>query len=187
MKTIRQSIFETNSSSTHSIAISKKDVAVKDLPTKITFYIGEFGWSHEEVNRANYLYTALASSYNKEDLDDAIKHIKGVLLDIGIESEFETPKWNDEYDWLQEGYIDHNETGEFINAVMNNDQMLLRYLFSDSHVYTGNDNDEFDNDNETKYVAKSKLFDYNSKLDKYEYMDNPYHDETKYDYFYKGN
>ena len=55
MKQIRTSVFETNSSSTHSIAISKKPVTIGKY---IYFGIGEFGWENDCVNTADYLYTA---------------------------------------------------------------------------------------------------------------------------------
>ena len=187
MKVIRHSMFETNSSSTHSIAISKKKVNVKSLPSKINFYIGDFGWSHEEVNRANYFYTALALNYGKDGLDDALKHVKSVLLNIGVDSEFSIPEWYDS-GRLANGYIDHfDEIREFVTTLMSDDQMLIRYLFSDSHVYTGNDNQEFDNDNATKYVSKSKVYEYDNDTNDYKYVINKNHDENKYDYFFKGN
>lgn len=40
MKTIRSNVFETNSSSTHSIAIPKNCSETN----YISFHIGEFGW-----------------------------------------------------------------------------------------------------------------------------------------------
>ena len=42
MKIIRKNVFETNSSSTHSISISKLNDYI--LPKEINFTFGEFGW-----------------------------------------------------------------------------------------------------------------------------------------------
>ena len=53
---IRAGVFETNSSSTHSIAISKKPVVIGK---SIRFGIGEFGWENDCVDTADYLYTAI--------------------------------------------------------------------------------------------------------------------------------
>lgn len=54
-------MFETNSSSTHSICITKSDVL--DIPSSVYFTTGEFGWSHQKLNsvkeKASYLYTAI--------------------------------------------------------------------------------------------------------------------------------
>ena len=41
---IRRGCFETNSSSTHAICITKADVNKEDLPSHVTFTHGEFGW-----------------------------------------------------------------------------------------------------------------------------------------------
>ena len=55
MKTIRSNVFETNSSSTHSIAIPKNCEATNF----ISFHVGDFGWGWEEVDPADYFYTAI--------------------------------------------------------------------------------------------------------------------------------
>ena len=54
------------------------------------------------------------------------------------------PKKKDEYGFT-EGYIDHVEdVGDFLRAVLHNENRLLRYLFGDSFILTGNDNSEYD-------------------------------------------
>ena len=58
---IRSSVFETNSSSTHSIAISKKPVVAGKY---IRFCIGEFGWANGIADTADYLYTYLKKQLN---------------------------------------------------------------------------------------------------------------------------
>ena len=52
---IRSGVFETNSSSIHSIAIPRSCKAVDS----VSFSIGEFGWEWDEADAANYLYTAI--------------------------------------------------------------------------------------------------------------------------------
>ena len=44
------------------------------------------------------------------------------------------------------GYVDHaDELGPFLNAVMDDEEMLMRFLFSGaSTIETGNDNDDSD-------------------------------------------
>lgn len=64
--TIRNSVWETNSSSVHAIAIPKKSIRI-DEPGKFSSFVyfnhGEFGWGHELYddinNKASYLYQAL--------------------------------------------------------------------------------------------------------------------------------
>lgn len=57
---IRKGCFETNSSSTHTIIVSDRDV---DYDSKfVIFSIGEFGWEMGVIDdswgRASYFYTA---------------------------------------------------------------------------------------------------------------------------------
>lgn len=178
---IRNSVFETNSSSTHSIAISKKPVAIGK---SIHFGIGEFGWENDCVGTTDYLYTAILEQDNREDLLDRLKEI---LDKYSIEYEFEEPEYIDSesgYKWLDNGYIDHsNEVREFIFAVLNDEDLLMRCLFGDSCVYTGNDNQ--DPHPAGCNIADKITWEYENG--KYIEMPNPYHDPENYDYFYKGN
>ena len=63
MKTIRSNVFETNSSSTHSIAIPKNC----ETNNFISFHVGDFGWGWEEVDPADYFYTAIYETSNTEE------------------------------------------------------------------------------------------------------------------------
>lgn len=48
---IRKGVFETNSSSTHSICISKEKVNAKDVAgKKVHFGLGDYGWEFTCVN-----------------------------------------------------------------------------------------------------------------------------------------
>ena len=176
-KQIRNSVFETNSSSTHSIAISKKPVVIGNY---VHFGIGEFGWENDCVNTADYLYTAILV---QNESDALLKQLKNILDSYSIKYEFEEPEYivSDEYKFLRYGYIDHSEEiGEFIFTVLNDENMLMRYLFGDSSVYTGNDNQ--DNNLSGCDIAKEYYYDWDGKK-----CLNPYHDAENYDYFYKGN
>lgn len=61
MKTIRRQVFETNSSSMHSISISKGDTL--EFPKYITMRFGEFGWEEEtyydETTKLSYVLTSI--------------------------------------------------------------------------------------------------------------------------------
>lgn len=170
---IRNGIFETNSSSVHSICISKKPVGnVKGK--KITFYLGEYGWEHETVDTPDYLYTAIMCQNNSEELLDKLKSI---LDKYEVDYTFQP---EDKAKWYS---IDHGYgTDEFVNAVLDNEDLLLRYLFdNESVVYTGNDNCGSKDYLDTCFIG-----------DEYYWGDggekpNPYHDSENFDYFVKGN
>lgn len=139
MKKIRKGVFETNSSSTHSICITKNDV-LDEKRNWISFQTGEFGWECDTLTtlseKASYLYTAIL--YNEKlDLLDKVKEI---LDTNNIEYEFEEA--NDRYSY----YIDHSSMlNEFLNDICNNEDKLMRFLFSsESFILTGNDNDDYD-------------------------------------------
>jgi hypothetical protein len=177
MKQIRNNVFETNSSSTHSICISKAPVTIGK---HIRFSIGEYGWENDCVDTADYLYTAILE---QRDRDELLEKLKYILNNHSIEYEFEEPTYIEveDYKWLDYGYIDHSgETREFIDTVLSDDDMLMRCLFGDSCVYTGNDNSsDYDN---MCYAAYDTIWDDNHKQ-----IPNPNHDSENYDYFFKGN
>ena len=179
---IRSNVFETNSSSTHSICIPKK---VNKIDNFIDFNIGEYGWENDCVeDTASYLYTAILSGYEYDEAMDKVKELADILNRRDIAYRFDKPEWyvySDGYKGLENGYIDHAyETREFVESILNDEDMLLRYL-SDGIVYTGNDNQDSQPDGCD--IADDYYYDYDSN----EYVPNPYHDEEKYDYFYKGN
>lgn len=152
MKQIRQGVFETNSSSTHSICIAK-DVD-PELPKRIAFRFGEFGWEcdtlRSEHEKASYLYTGLFHVGRVE----GFKKISETLKSKGIEVTAEEPIYKDDSKWAENsGYVDHgDELGPFLDDVCSDEGKLLRFLFSDlSFIITGNDNDEEDVDINVSY------------------------------------
>ena len=185
MRQIRNSVFETNSSSTHSIAISKAPVVAGEY---ISFGIGEFGWENGVANTADYLYTAILYVYSSEVAEEKIEHLKRILDKYDVSYQFEEPKYwtaDSGHSYLDNGYIDHgNELTKFLEAIFSNEDLLMRYLFGNSTVYTGNDNQD-DNPSgcniaDEYYYAEDEYGNYVEKL-------NPYHDPENYEYFYKGN
>lgn len=153
---IRQGVFETNSSSTHSICIAKD--AELTIPKELHFEFGEFGWECNTLQsvdeKASYLYTGLIANKRNED---AYKIIS-ILKDKGIEVTFEEAIYEKgsytnsegklvEYTSAKNtGYVDHsNEMTDFLDSVCEDEGKLMRYLFSDlSFIITGNDNDDQD-------------------------------------------
>lgn len=184
---IRSGVFETNSSSTHSICIPKK---TNKIDTFVEFRFGEYGWENRRVDDTpSYLYTAIMNAYYDEDTRDSkIEKLKSILNDHSIGYSFEKPKWDDSYGYkyLDSGYVDHaEETRGFIDAILNDEDMLFRYLF-DGVVYTGNDNQDADPSGCDIYDAYYWKYE-NDDDYKVKKIPNPYHDEENYDYFYKGN
>lgn len=151
-KQIRQGVFETNSSSTHSICIAKNTEL--NIPKSLHFQFGEFGWEcdilHSVGEKASYLYTGLIANNRKGDFDRIIQFLK----DKGIEVTAEEPIYkkftyegNDGGEYAENGgYVDHSdEMAEFLDAVCQDEGQLMRYLFSNlSFIITGNDNDDED-------------------------------------------
>ena len=178
---VRRGVFETNSSSTHSICISKKPAVIRN---SVSFRIGEFGWENDCVDTADYLYTAILEQGESDELLDKLKEI---LDRHSIEYTFEEPDYETSsdgtYKWLGYGYIDHSsETREFMFAVLDDEDLLMRCLFGDSCVYTGNDNQ--DCHPAGCNIADDIVWEYENG--KYVKKPNPHHDPENYDYFYKG-
>lgn len=118
---IRKSVFETNSSSTHSICISKQPVDI-NKNDEIYFDIGGFGWEHEKVNIKDYLYTAILCF---DDRDKLLEKLKRILDKNNIKYKFKEPDLKEyEYDgkkykYLDNGGIDHcGETRKFVTTVL---------------------------------------------------------------------
>lgn len=177
MKSIRWGIFETNSSSTHTLVISNEDdLTIED---RLCFNFGEFGWEFEEYytpeERASYLWTYFVymySDYNSSthtyDYSKALEwkdKLEAVLNDKGIECEFSDPYKEDT------GYIDHGGelNGLFESMIEEDNNKLMHYLFGrTSVIYTGNDNCS---------ETERAVFDY--KINNAE--------EKRYEIYYKGN
>lgn len=178
---VRSSVFETNSSSTHSICIPKK---TNKTDTFIEFKIGEYGWENKKViDTPSYLYTSILDAYDEEAIDDKLDKLKSIINEYSIGYSFEKPKRNDDWGYLENGYVDHAyETREFIDAILSDEDMLLRYLF-DGVVYTGNDNTECVPDGCD--ICDPCMWGYEDG--KWFEKPNPYHDPENFDYFYKGN
>ncbi len=169
---IRNNCFETNSSSTHAICIAKKNSNIdkNNFPSIVEFKHGEFGWEfkvYENIlNKASYLYQAICDLYscqkNNKNKQKYINQIYNILGKYGIDCNFDTKDYDE--DGFDIGYIDHAfGTKNFVESVMHSEKQLLRYLFGESKVITGNDNDDEFSD----------------------YMES--HNFSKYDVYYKGN
>lgn len=163
MKLIRNGVFETNSSSAHSLAYGTSKIIrgsswgspnetdlsnpmyrldkVPDHYRNYTFYewLGEFGWGYDVLTtpqeKFSYLLTQMADT--SEELHESTDYetIKEMVEDIGCE----IVRCND-----QDGYVDHESYGIVKPSLFKSKKDLITYLFNDNiRVYIENDNDEY--------------------------------------------
>ena len=160
---IRYGVYETNSSSTHAICISKGLPPKHLIPKTVPFTHGEFGWEfavYSDIwSKASYLYEAICCvSGDKKEEQEYLSVLRESLKKYGVECLFEP---------IGDGYIDHGyDTYKFVKELLADDTKLVSYLFGESMVITGNDNsDDFDDymykDTEIyHYELKDKFKDY---------------------------
>lgn len=186
---IRYGVFETNSSSIHSLAIPKSC----DIAKIMTFNIGKFGWTFTDDNDpCDYFYTAIYEVSNtREDAEERLSKLKKILDNAGIQYYLGKVKtssaaWKPEGFYLDNGYIDHGESLRvFVDDLLQNSDKLLRFL-SNGLVFTGNDNSDTNGffDRESEYIKEWGFEEgVNTKIKNRYYMKN-YND---YDWYTKGN
>ena len=170
MMKIRKGMFETNSSSTHTIIVTDRKTEPGNL---VDFAIGEFGWEFCRLDtideKASYLYTMACEMLGRDVYQDLYEILVkyGVECSCSVPAKFTKSSWGE---YLDNGYVDHASDGdakEFVERMLNHEHALIKYLFSDeSFVVTGNDNSYED---EREWM--------------YEQTDVDYPHET----YYKGN
>lgn len=151
MINVRKRVFETNSSSMHSVCISKNNNY--EFPSYVYFALDDFGWQNciyrEPHKLAAYLYTAIVDYYgyeNRDEIEDYKNYIYETLGKYGVDCEFEDIVWRgDDYKFNDNGYIDHvAELCDFLNDIRKSERKLIRFLFSpDSFILSGNDNSDY--------------------------------------------
>lgn len=139
MHTIRSNVFETNSSSTHSLTISKDVVPYTSIRTdyedNIRIKLGEFGWGPYKTNDANekasYVFTALKDddSQFKTDIVAMIKQHAKCRGEVIIEEN-------------ENAHIDHQSIGIF-ESNCNSIEDVKDFIFNpNSWLFIYNDNEE---------------------------------------------
>ena len=151
MKKIRSNVFETNSSSVHSICITKnnKDL-LKNAPKELHFNHGDYGWYkniyYDTQNKANYLYQVICDIclYSVRDKSLYLNKISKILMKYDIMPVFHD-KEVDEYGF-EIGNVDHPfDLIDWVESLCRSERKLLRYLFSEeSFIMTGNDKSDDD-------------------------------------------
>ena len=149
MRQVRMSVFETNSSSTHSVCITRNR-HTEVYPEKLYFRCQNFGWEERKLDtpedKAAYLYAAMLSLYDRDEVEAAKNKIFTILGDVGVDCEFEPAEYYGKSTrWCKSAYVDHaceDDLPRFVESVLKGRGRLLRFLFSgESFVLTGNDND----------------------------------------------
>lgn len=165
---VRKSVFETNSSSVHTITISTSNAYLNVIANLkdnvIGFCSGQFGWEHEEYDdtktKASYLWTGVVTSnlYDKDQIEKIKDNIRSVLGAHDLSAWFEDYKVETcsngkQYtDFKNYSYIDHSSClDDWLDAMFPNHgddingDYLLWYLFNpESFIHTSNDNDDYD-------------------------------------------
>ena len=162
---IRSGVFETNSSSTHAVAIGRK-ISRKGYPESMHFGLFDESDFYSYVNsvedRADFLYTEILLSYyyDIEEIEKWKQKIIDYLAEEGItDVDFEryyTTK-NEEGDVEADTYsmdlhIDHDSVSrDFVTEILADKQTFFEYLFGDnSCIILGRDGSNFE------YVKKEK-------------------------------
>ena len=137
MKKIRKGVFETNSSSTHSISISiaedgnkiKLDTLPLDEDGVCRIHQDEFGWEHAMFNSPT-MKAAYAYTYAKDDIYKMARLGRVIGEQTKASIEFEEG----------DGYIDH-QSYDVCEEAFKDDETLKRFIFSPMSFFkTGNDN-----------------------------------------------
>lgn len=145
-KLIRNSVFETNSSSCHSISIGESDVydsVIPDENGEIVLEPMEFGWEQERYNDA---YTKMVyiwiyiNDWSGRNEDEFMETFQRVVCSHTGATRVIMHKTNSE--WYPYGYIDHQSVeGNEYHYLFNDDQTLKQFLFDPkSWLVTDNDN-----------------------------------------------
>lgn len=167
---VRRSVFETNSSSTHSLSITngnlhESNLYVDDFDNKVHVEFGEFGWEvksyTDQYTKLQYLVTMLATTEGGglTDIEDFFEtngfkkineliksycNCDGIVIDSEIK--IDSYEWNGNVEYYLDfdGYIDHQSCECYHNI----DEFLdyyntdiINFIFNNGVVlHTDNDN-----------------------------------------------
>lgn len=145
MKKIRTGVWETNSSSCHSLSVEDTDVLLDYLiPNKegiVAISPDEFGWEWLKYNdaytKASYCLTGVQYV---EDKDTALSNLKEVIKEHTLCEKVYLQKLTYSYD--ENGYIDHQsiEDGQ-MDELLFDKAKLHNFIFNkNSWLFLGNDN-----------------------------------------------
>lgn len=194
---IRDNVFETNSSSTHSLCISKEEFDKSLIPKYLNIRADEeFGWQQQTYytpeEKANYLFQTLYDCDCRAEIEALTEKINNIAQKYNIRVSFPKPE-KDEFGMYTGGYVDHaGEAIPFVQELIDDEDKLCRFLFnSDSRIYTGSDC--VDEPDAACYVAEAAVnngyvwgYDENGNWNNTHHI-HPKYDPEHYEYFFKGN
>ena len=197
MKKIRKGVFETNSSSTHSLTIESTsflmDTIIPDGEGVVTIKPGDYGWQWERFNdaytKASYALTGVQYVSNKEEALTNLKEViqkhtlcEKINLIDGNENTHAIPQDSDDYDNEDYGYIDHQSIGEGkVEPLLFDKEKLHNFIFNkNSWLFLGNDNsrppNKFYHVSGLKYNWKLTFPDY-PRITEWEFINYPSDEE----------
>ena len=158
---IRNGVFETNSSSTHSICIAKNPTTLLPIPERLNFEFESYGWEENKLTsireKTSYLYTCIGYLESEQEIKKVLQFIVTTLQKHGVKQinfdHFNFCVYCDYKGRLatyicpnRDEYIDHGEEAiDFVEDVCSDENKLINFLFSDqSFILTGNDNEGTD-------------------------------------------
>lgn len=131
---VRRSVFETNSSSTHCLCYISGS-STKKPPKKLHLICVDYGWEYEIIkgteSKANYLYSLCLSLGLEEEFKEAIEEALP-------ETEITYGKPDDNIG------IDHCKDKSKLLEIMISRKNFKKFLLNNSFIVTGNDNDDYD-------------------------------------------
>ena len=137
MTKTRHSIFETNSSSVHTLTLgSQPTPKIIDDETLETIYLGSgsYGWGYEKLTtwmeKADYLAIEAIEDEAKKEM------LFGALLIAYPKYLF---KFDEDDDGEASGYIDH-QSYEEVWSELNSTEEVFAFLFGSSDIKIDNDN-----------------------------------------------
>lgn len=148
MKLVRKGVFETNSSSAHSLAVQKNDADLRAIPLdsdgKIHVDVNaEFGWENETYtdphSKLQYVLLYIRDWIGPERKDAYLNILKKVVMKQTLASDV-VINFGEVHG---EGYIDHQsvECGQ-LDFLFEDPENLKRFIFgANSVLETGNDNE----------------------------------------------
>lgn len=149
---VRAQVFETNSSSTHSIALNTLTPLTKSTDYTITkdgaFHIPyyEFGWGYEEINEADlkaaYLYIYIQDWVRPKSSADADAYLDLFEKVIFTQTKATSFSFDPPDKWHGAGYIDHQSVeSRDLDYLFASPEPLTNFVFCRNSILT------LDNDN----------------------------------------
>lgn len=135
---IRNSVFETNSSSSHSISVTgNTKLNIPDLSYDIECQFGEFGWGYEELThwmeKLSYVMTSIQYFCEGELKPEEFQNTKWFLWLNEMFQEFTgyniIPVF-DSSEWYKMGYVDHQST-DLLSEYFIDDKNVLKFVVKD--------------------------------------------------------